>query len=668
MLERLLRIARKPPHVIAHRARQEALSIIDRWRLPRRARAFDVNALLSACAAPDIDTLWQRLRVAPYATYMPRESDAATMGEHERARVRMAATRAARHEVDLLGSGPVDLGPRIDWHTDFKSGLAFPDTHARAIDYADLCRPSDVKVPWELSRLQWALPLGQAWTLDRDDRWASAARDIIEQWIDANPVGRGPAWAIAMEAAMRIFTWTWLFHALGDAPSWRDPSFRVRFLRTLFLHGEHVHDYREWSDVNGNHCTADAAALVFAGLFFGAGRAPKRWADTGWRLLCEEMPRQVLDDGVDFEGSVPYHRLVLELFLLPALYRKAQGLDVPETYASRLRAMDGFTRAYMRSDGSSPWLGDADDGRALPLGGQAIDDHRYLTQIVSDAFGGAAPLEHEPSEVLWVLGPRARQASPSAPLPSSSAFPTGGVYIMRNARDHVLIDASPVGMAGRGGHGHNDCLAFDAMLDGVHLISDRGTFVYTASALERNRFRSTASHNTPQVDGAEINRLDEAALWTLGRDAEPHIDVWSTSEARDVFEGRHTGYHRLPSPVTPVRRITLEHATHTLMVEDRFEGSGPHRVDVHLYLAPGVPVESLGDRAVRLARRFVARFEGDGWRLHIAPTRVSPSYGTARDSYLLHLTHEGELAALRITIRPEPENRSIDEGIRNDRT
>ena len=33
--------------------------------------------------------------------------------------------------------------------------------------------------------------------------------------------------------------------------------------------------------------------------------------------------------------------------------------------------------------------------------------------------------------------------------------------------DHVLIDAGPVGMAGRGGHGHNDCLAFDAMLDGV---------------------------------------------------------------------------------------------------------------------------------------------------------------------------------------------------------
>jgi hypothetical protein len=26
-----------------------------------------------------------------------------------------------------------------------------------------------------------------------------------------------------------------------------------------------------------NHCTADAAGLVFAGLFFGVGRAPRRW-------------------------------------------------------------------------------------------------------------------------------------------------------------------------------------------------------------------------------------------------------------------------------------------------------------------------------------------------------------------------------------------------------
>ncbi len=35
---------------------------------------------------------------------------------------------------------------------------------------------------------------------------------------------------------------------------------------------------------------------------------------------------------------------------------------------------------------------------------------------------------------------------------------------MRNNVDHVFIDCGPLGLAGRGGHGHNDCLAFEAVL------------------------------------------------------------------------------------------------------------------------------------------------------------------------------------------------------------
>ena len=85
----------------------------------------------------------------------------------------------------------------------------------------------------------------------------------------------------------------------------------------------------ERSSINGNHLTADAAGLVFAGLFFeGIGDAD-RWAADGWRTLETEILMQVHPDGVDFEASVPYHRLVAELFLLPARYRQVRGLPVP---------------------------------------------------------------------------------------------------------------------------------------------------------------------------------------------------------------------------------------------------------------------------------------------------------------------------------------------------
>jgi hypothetical protein len=134
-------------------------------------------------------------------------------------------------------------------------------------------------------------------------------------------------------------------------------------LRALYLHGDYVARNLERSEVNGNHLTADAAGLVFAGLFFERGEA-RRWAELGWTILTEELPRQVLPDGVDFEASVAYHRLVVELFLLPALYRERLGLSVPTPYRDRLAAAARFTAAYTKPDGSVPFWGDTDDGRA----------------------------------------------------------------------------------------------------------------------------------------------------------------------------------------------------------------------------------------------------------------------------------------------------------------
>jgi uncharacterized heparinase superfamily protein len=275
-----------------------------------------------------------------------------------------------------------------------------------------------------------------------------------------------------------------MFHACAGSEAWAEPAFRARFLAALHLHGDFVARNLERSEVNGNHFTADAAGLAFAGLFFGRDA----WSDLGWSILVEELPRQVFADGVDFEASTAYHRLVAELFLLPALYRERLGLGVPGAYRERVEAMARFALAYTRLDGTSPLWGDADDARALPLGGQPLGDHRYLAGLAGLAFPGPA------GEVAWVLGPsRAAELRASDAGHGPTAFPEGGVYVLRAGGDHVFVDCGPVGLAGRGGHGHNDCLSFEAVLDGVHLVTDCGAYVYTASPEWRNRFRGNVS-------------------------------------------------------------------------------------------------------------------------------------------------------------------------------
>jgi hypothetical protein len=426
--------------------------------------------------------------------------------------------------------------------------------------------------------------------------------------------------------------------------------------------------YLEYSDVNGNHCTADAAGLVVAGLFFGRGRNAVRWLNSGWELLCQELPRQVLPDGADFEGSLAYHRLVLELFLLPALYRQKCGLAVPAAYQERLIAMARFTRAYCRDDGTIPLIGDADDARALPLGSQAINDHRYLLGLVGSAWNVVDLTESfsgSRSEILWLLGPEAAAALPDrsvrpAGSRASQAFPDSGYYVLANDADHVFIDCASVGLAGRGGHGHNDCLSFEAVLDGCHLVTDCGSFVYTASASERNTFRSTAYHNTARVDGEEINRFNGPHdLWTLRYDARPHVRGWHADSSCTRFHGAHLGFQRLPHRVTPVRTFRLDHARHMLELEDAFEGEGIHQVQIPLHLAPGVDIvdRQPGKLTLRCSgRKFCLEWnEAAGWELKVMRGRCSPSYGVLVSITCLQWSRSGELAAFRLRMGPVSE-------------
>ncbi|MEX2089422.1 MAG: hypothetical protein WEB62_06590, partial [Bacteroidota bacterium] len=56
------------------------------------------------------------------------------------------------NRFETLGSGKVDLGANINWHQDFKSGKEWPVRHLTVDEILDLGNPSDIKVPWELSR------------------------------------------------------------------------------------------------------------------------------------------------------------------------------------------------------------------------------------------------------------------------------------------------------------------------------------------------------------------------------------------------------------------------------------------------------------------------------------------------------------------------------------
>ena len=662
---RALRLLRKPPRTIIARLAAEARRELDRFVVPRFARTFDDRALLLRCRATSIDALWERLlhsRAWPMARAPWDRANYEATCPGDTNRILEAAARAMRHEVDLLGTGPVRHGKRIDWSCDCVTGDRWPNRYFRSIDYVNRGRPSDVKRAWETSRLQWAIPIGQAYRLTRDESYAMAVRELLEDWIDANPVGCSVNWGVTMEPALRIFSWTWLFQECGPSVAWREQAFRSRFLRVLYLHGWFTERFIERSSVNGNHFTADAAALVFAGGLFMETVDGARWLAAGIRELEAEVVLQINPDGVDFEASAAYHRLVAECLLLAAMAANAAGRQLSATYSDRLRAMARFTAAYSRPDGSSPLWGDADDARALPMDGQPVTDHRYLVGLIALHLRDDDLLQFASgprSEAAWYFGVDAARQIPVLPADiASTVFPDGGVYVMRRGADHVFIDCGPVGLAGHGGHGHNDLLSCEAMLDGVLWLSELGCYTYTSNFSLRNAYRGTASHNTPRVAESEINRIPSTdELWSLIPDARFSVSRWHADARGASFTGSHDGYNRLSPPVGVTRQVDLSFETHTLRICDDISGPSKHLVEIPLHFGAGVDVRSDGPGAFLLARgarRCRLTWQGDGWEVHAEVAQQAPSYGRLIPISRLRFVRRGTPARLEVSLQPVP--------------
>ena len=583
-----------------------------------------------------------------------------------------AAAEICDHRFDLLGSGPCSLGPEIDWHRDFKSGYRWdPRTYYTRVRYGNT--PGvDVKVPWELSRFQHLATLGKAYWFTGDERYAAECIRQVTHWIDRNPPQFGVNWACTMDVAIRAFNWLWGGAFFRDSPQ-VTPAFRRELARSLLAHGRHIMaNLERGSDgITSNHYLADLVGLAGLGLACPAFREAEAWRRFALEEIFREMERQVYSDGGDYESSIPYHRLVTEMFLAVAILCAQSGISVPEAFCQRLETMLDFTRWYTKPNGLAPQVGDADDGRLHILtdyGTWDPRDHRHLLATGGALFAredlwGAAGEKTE--EAIWLHGgSRSPGGRPPLPSPESRAFPDTGIYLMRQGGLYLLIACNPVGTRGIGNHKHNDLLSFELHADGQDLLVDPGSFVYTPEPAWRNRFRSTAVHNTVMIDGAEQNRFGEGGLFWLRADAAPRCLAWDVGPEEEVFAGEHDGYARLADPVIHRREIRLRKAARTVEIADHLRGAGRHAFAWNFTLAPGVRLRPAGDSHWELTGQTATallHLEGlgprgtrDALRGEVVEAFVSPRYGVMEKTTALRFHLSADLPVdcrFRIEVR-----------------
>jgi hypothetical protein len=498
---------------------------------------------------------------------------------------------------DLLGSGPVrPLRPDggIDWHRDAVSGGTWdPGTH-----HVDLVPVrgdgSDVKWPWELSRCQHLPVFGQAWHVAQlllapdaaaalRARLALEAAAEIDDWIARNPRGLGVNWSCTMDVAIRAFNWTAALALFRDAPEWDDP-FVMRLVRSLWTHGRHIRRHLEigGDGLTSNHYLSNVIGLFALGCAIPELREAEEWRRFARHELTEQMRKQVLPDGADFERSLPYHRLVAEFFVHGALLAECRGERLPASFLDRLALMLEFTAAATRRDGSVPQWGDNDDGRLLPLDGYATPtphDHRHLLALGGRLLRRSDLEEHgggRDIEALWLLGDAPPRTS-AATAQTSRAFEAVGYYILRAADLHVAVSCGRVGTGGLGNHTHNDLLSIVVSAGGREWVVDPGTGSYTRDPALRNRLRATGAHATVQLGTREQNAfgtgLDD--LFRMTDRARPEVVAWSCDGAHAQLRARHDGFSGPDGTWTHERGVALNGGDSSLAVRDSLDGPSP---------------------------------------------------------------------------------------------
>lgn len=488
-----------------------------------------------------------------------------------------------------------DYSP-IDWQVDFKSGYRWrEDRLSGTLRYGH--EPGvDVKVPWELARLQH-LP----WlAMSGDEKSSREFRNQVLDFAAANPPGYGVNWLCTMDIAIRAANLLVAYDLFVGQGTQLDDAFMGEFNALIKAHGKHIRENLEWHDLHrANHYLADIVGLLFVAVYLPCSDESDAWLAFSVEQLIKEVERQFTPDGANFEASTSYHRLSAEMVIYgTALVLGLSGdkkavlggrPPFPDWYFERLERMAEFTMHVTKPNGRIAQIGDNDSGRFFKLCPSFIDvggvfeeqhlDHRatvgainglfsredfscfsgpdfaFETSVVAAMAGGHKITSYlKPDEKPRAIGVHIADAVegnlaviadtiikiPEGPVLdglTSIAYPDFGLYVWRSPRFFLSVRCGPVGQNGNGGHAHNDQLAIELNIDGEDWVADPGTYLYTPSPKDRDAYRSVHAHAAPRIGTGEPARLD-LGLFRL----EDKANARCLRFGSDGFEGMHTGY------------------------------------------------------------------------------------------------------------------------------
>ena len=313
---------------------------------------------------------------------------------------------------------------------------------------------------FHLHYFEYAIALAARYSQTNDSRFYWKFRELVRGWIAANPAGRGDAWH-PYTISMRLPNWCICFDLFGGIFQ-QDDGFRDEVRQSMYAQYQVLLKRQELWQL-GNHYLENLKTIVFCSCLFNEPAVLEPYT----RRLLREIEEEILPDGMHFERSLLYHKIVLEDMLRIAYWLKQTNRPQLRRLIPVIQKMVSALASLENGMGRTPLFNDAGDGSAKTSAA--------LIRAAKELFDLAPVL--------------------------SDAFIHSGYYKIYDGSAALMFDAGEIGPPYMAGHGHCDCLSFELSLGGEPLFVNSGTYAYQGPL--RGYFRSTPAHNTLTIGGRE---------------------------------------------------------------------------------------------------------------------------------------------------------------------
>lgn len=325
-----------------------------------------------------------------------------------------------------------------------------------------------------------------------------------------------------------------------------DTAFREKVYCELYSQYVYLQAHQE-KHLLANHHFEDLKALIIAAYLFKDDKGLKSYLKA-FKKQCNE---QILKDGVHYELSLMYHKLILEDVMRIAILAKQPDFPDCSWLMPLMQKMVDAIYSLEKGIGRTPLFNDAGDNVAKTC--------EQLCLAAETQFGIKPVLK--------------------------DSFSESGYYKLYDEERALIFDAGKIGVDYQPAHGHCDCLSFELSVDGKPLLVNSGTYEYQGDL--RKHFRKTRVHNTVEINGHE-----QSQCWGGFRVGKRISRVFG--KLRDgIVEGGYRNYrgeeHR--------RTITLKGGV--LEVTDTIKAQDGSSVKSFLHIAPEYTVagDKIKDKA-----------------------------------------------------------------------